>query len=106
MSYSFQVKKATKAEALEGVSAELKKVRDSQPVHMKDEAAAVAAARALVGLLADDDTQDVEVRLTGSISSATGVSEVSLNVGARLVSRKAAEKPAEAPSYKPPPSRR
>jgi hypothetical protein len=68
MSYSFQVKAATKAEAKAAVEAEFDKVVEQQPEHARDKAAALANANASIDLLADDDTQDVSVSCNGYIS--------------------------------------
>lgn len=74
MSYSFQVRGSTKAEAIEKVKAEMAKVVEVQPVHAADQAQAVAAAESFVALLPDDDARDVTVSLSGSVSSsATGL---------------------------------
>jgi len=67
MSYSFNVRAASKAAALAAVSVELDKVVTQQPVHAADRAAAEAAAVAQVNLLVDDDTRDVSVSVSGSL---------------------------------------
>lgn len=68
MSYSFNVKAATKAEAKAAVEAEFDKVLDNQPEHARDKAAALANANAVIDLLADDETRDVGVSCNGYIS--------------------------------------
>ncbi len=68
MSYSFQVRAATKALALAAVQAEFAKVVAQQPVHVRDEAAVIANAVSVVGLVADDDTKDVVVTVNGYLS--------------------------------------
>lgn len=69
MSYSFQVKGATKAEARAAAVAELDKVVDAQPVHAKDRDAALANIDgALAALGSDgDDKRDVALSCNGSV---------------------------------------
>lgn len=67
MSYSFTVRGANKAEAISAVSAELDKVAVGQPVHAADKAQALAAAETFINLIADEDTRDVSVSVSGSI---------------------------------------
>jgi hypothetical protein len=66
MSYSIGFTVATKAIAKERVIAEMDNVVAQQPVHVKDQASAVAAAHAFIDLLADDDTKDIQVIMHGS----------------------------------------
>lgn len=92
MSYSFSVKGATKAEALEKVAAEMAKVVQNQPVHSNDEAHARAVATTFVGLLEDDATRDVTVSVNGLIwvtgaTTTTGIRTVGVGVSASLVDR-------------------
>lgn len=68
MSYSFQVKAATKADAKALVEEEFEKVVRHQPCHARDKAAAIANANAVIDLLADDDTMDVSVFCHGYVS--------------------------------------
>lgn len=68
MSYSFSVKAATKAEAETKVRDELVKVVTSQPIHKRDCDQAFNAAETFIRLLADDDTRDVYVSVSGSLS--------------------------------------
>lgn len=68
MSYSFEVKAATKFEAREAVSRELDKVVKAMPDHQRDRPAITAAADALIDLLEHDETtRDVGVRVSGSL---------------------------------------
>lgn len=67
MSYSFQVRGTSKAEALEKVKTELGKVVVAQPVHAVDEHQAFATAERFVALLADDADRDVCVSVNGSV---------------------------------------
>ena len=91
MSYSFNVRGATKSEALGKVEAEMAKVVQSQPVHQKDEGQARAAAAAFVGMLRDDETRDVTVSVSGWLSwSESGIQGASVNVSASIVDREKA----------------
>lgn len=68
MSYSFTVRKPTKAEAKAEVAAQFSEVVNSQPIHERERAAALALADTFVDLLADDETKDVTVHVSGSLS--------------------------------------
>lgn len=67
MSYSFNVRAATKVEAKNNVATELAKVVANQPTHAHDQAQAQAAADAFIDLLPDDDAKDVSVSVNGSM---------------------------------------
>ncbi|MET4190686.1 MULTISPECIES: hypothetical protein [unclassified Bradyrhizobium] len=54
MSYSFNVKAASKDEAKAVVAAEFDKVVSQQPIHARDKAAALANANAVIDLLAPE----------------------------------------------------
>jgi hypothetical protein len=79
MSYSFNVKAATKAEAKAAVAAKFDEVVALQPVHAKDRDAALANAGALIDLLADDENRDVSVGCSGYVawSGADGEEQIS-----------------------------
>lgn len=70
MSYSIQIKAATKAAALALVAVEVDKVIDQQKqtVHTRDRAQILANAEAVVDLLHDDETKDVSVSCNGYLS--------------------------------------
>lgn len=68
MSYSFSVKAATKAEAVQKIAEELAKVVQQQPEHAADTPHARNAAEAFVNTLHDDADQDVSVSVSGSLS--------------------------------------
>lgn len=68
MSYSFSVKEATKGAAIDAVYYELNKVADRDPIHRADVPAAMAAAAGFINTLADDDTMDIAVSMSGSVS--------------------------------------
>lgn len=67
MSYSFNVRAATKGEAKAKVSAELDKVVLTQPAHAADRDAAQALADSFIDLVLDDPTQDIYVQAHGSV---------------------------------------
>lgn len=69
MSYSFSVRGASKAEALEKVIAEFDKVVASQPIHTKDRAQATEVAKNFVAVLSDPtERQGVSISVSGSLS--------------------------------------
>lgn len=68
MSYSFTVRAATKAIALQLVASNLDKVVADQPSHAADRDQALAAATAFVGMVADDESRDVVVSVNGWLS--------------------------------------
>lgn len=89
MSYSFSVRAATKAEASEKVAAELASVVASQPVHEADSKQAQAAADGFIGVIRDDETQDILVSVSGSVSwsGASDINSASVNVNAYLAAK-------------------
>lgn len=83
MSYSFQVKAPTKAEAVQAVTAKFDEVVKQQPVHARDRDAVLANAGCVINLLADDDSKDVIVSVNGYVSWASGTAdEAKLNSAA------------------------
>jgi hypothetical protein len=95
MSYSFTVRGATKAEALEKVKEQLEGVVQGQPFHLVDQGPALAAAEAFVGILDEDEGKDVVVAVNGSVSWTQGgddpkFSHASVGVNASLVTKEAA----------------
>lgn len=68
MSYSFNIRAATKAAAKAMVAAELDKVVNSQAVHARDRDQAQAAADAFIDTLDEDDSKDVTVAISGYLS--------------------------------------
>lgn len=91
MSYSFNVRASTKAEAKSKIAAELEKIAVSQPSHAADRAQAQAAAEAFVDVLAEDADRDVQVAVNGWLSwSESGVfTSACVGVTASLVNREA-----------------
>lgn len=70
MSYSFNVRAATKAEAKEAVKVEFGRVLDFQPEHERDLAVATQHADAVIDLLGDEtpDGYEITVSCNGYIS--------------------------------------
>lgn len=91
MSYSFNVKGASKSEAIDMVRAKMRDIAVQQPVHNKDQLHVVATAKTFIDMLEDDEAKDVQVSVNGSISTTeNGVSNVAVSVSAHLVQRTAA----------------
>ena len=94
MSYSFSVRGVNKEEAMERVAAVLDEVVAGQPIHARDREAALAAVSAFVNVLPVDETRDVSVYVSGSVSW-TGLSpnesimSAGVNVSASLVAKEA-----------------
>lgn len=93
MSYSFNVRAASKALAKVAVAAEFDKVVAIQPVHAQDRAQAIGNANAIIDLLVDDDTQDISVNCYGSVGwnwvegadeSSVPLTSVGVGASARL----------------------
>lgn len=91
MSYSFNVKGASKSLALAAALASLDNVARTQPCHSVDVAAAKANAEAAAGLLPEDPEKDVSISCSGYIGgtwnadgqSVQTLSEVSISVTVR-----------------------
>ncbi len=96
MSYSFSVRGATKAAALEVFAAEFAKVVAQQASHARDEGLANSQAKAFAELLTDDASKDVEIRVSGSLGGPwsdgdyTAITHAGCSVSAGLVDRPAA----------------
>lgn len=87
MSYSFNTRSKSKAEARVAVSAAFDKVVDGQPVHAKDRVQAQAAAFSYIDLLADED-RDVIANVYGSITyTDDGIRSVNVNVSVQNATR-------------------
>ena len=66
MSYSFSARVATKDEARAKVASELEQYLHHQPQHReRDQVQTIA--NAFIDLLADDDTQDIQIQIHGSV---------------------------------------
>jgi len=85
MSYSFSVKGATKAEAIEAANKKFDETEAAQPVHALDMAAAKAATAMFTNLLADDAKCDTVLSVNGSVYVPTeGPRQVSITINAGL----------------------
>ena len=85
MSYSFSVKGATKADAIEAANSKFDEVQAQQPVHALDMAAAKTATAAFTNLLGDDDKCDTALSVNGSVYvPAEGPRQVSITINAGL----------------------
>lgn len=90
MSYSFNGRAATKAEAKVAIAAEFDKVVAGQPIHKGDRDAAQAAAFAFVDILEDNDQKDYTFSCYGSVSynSDTGIiTNANMSATAGMVSK-------------------
>lgn len=84
MSYSFNVRGASKAEALALVSSELDKVVEVQPIHEADRAKALTVVESFMELIEDIDGHAVSVSVSGYLSAVDGAlrnASVNVNVG-------------------------
>lgn len=69
MSYSFNVRAASKAAAIAAVAAKLDEVEASQPSHGLDKGPALATASAFIHTLADpEENQEISVSVNGALS--------------------------------------
>lgn len=68
MSYSFGITAATKEEAKQRVAEEFEKTIAMFPIHARDKTAVLANAAAIIDQLADDDTRDITVTVSGYLS--------------------------------------
>ena len=87
MSYSFQFKADTKAEAGFKIALELDNVVLAQPTHAADRDAAVDAARAFVAILKEPaEGECIGVSMTGSLSwrDADTFTGASVNISAYI----------------------
>lgn len=93
MSYSFQIRAATKALALLAVAAKLDEVAVQQKCHERDKTQALATAEAFISLVDEDETKDVAVSMNGSLSGVwegsdvTTITSAAVNVSAGLATR-------------------
>lgn len=95
MSYSLNFKAANKAEAKAKVATELDKAAQAQSCHERDKAQAQAAADAFIDLLVEDESKDVVVSMSGSLtgswtgSDVTRITGASVSVNAGLADKEA-----------------
>ena len=88
MSFSFNVRGATKAEVIEKVKQNLNAVVSQQPVHAEDQAHAQAAAEAFIGMVVENETKDILVSVNGSVwSSEAGIQQVGFGVNVHLADK-------------------
>lgn len=93
MSYSFNIRAATKAQALTDVALKFDEIVAMQACHARDKGAALAAASAMVGLLDDDESRDVVVGMSGYLSGqwvghdVASISCAAVSVNASLMSK-------------------
>lgn len=93
MSYSFGLRAASKTALLALVAAKMDEIAAQQVCHERDKAPALAAAEAFVGQLTEDDTRDVSITMSGSLtghwegSDVTRVTGANVSVSAYLVDR-------------------
>ena len=87
MSYSFNVRAATKAAAIAMVAEKMAEVVASQPIHEADQAPVQAVAETFILLVRDDETQDISVSVNGTVSSYgvdTGLTSAGVGVADTL----------------------
>jgi len=95
MSYSFSVRKPTKAEAIVAAHEEFDKIVKAQPIHAHDIGTALSAANGAIQHLPDDEARDVLVSMSGSVAirgtypDDYKLAGVTTNVNAALVDRDA-----------------
>lgn len=93
MSYSFTVTANDKVEALQKIEIEMGNVVRTQVAHKRDQAQALAVAKAFLGLLEDDKSKSVAVSMNGSLmgtwdgNDLTRVNSASISVSAWLINR-------------------
>ena len=86
MSFSFNVRAATKAAVFEAASVELERVIAQQPVHATDRPAIEAAIAKHVDLFGSPGDSDISLSVSGSIGIVDGaVKSVNVSVHVWLV---------------------
>ena len=84
MSYSFTVTAPDKESAFMAVCREWDKVEAAQSCHLRDRAAALAAAKGMLDVLTDDGMQDVVVAMSGHLTGRWSGTDVTTVTGAGL----------------------
>ncbi len=69
MSYSFNARGATKAQAIEAALAKFDEIAAADATQAPARKAVAASVKSVVGQLADDDTHDVHVTVSGYVIS-------------------------------------
>lgn len=91
MSYSFHIKAADKASAVEQVKSEFERIRTSQPAHDADAEQAIAACEAFLGVIHDPagDGEEILLNVHGSIShmGERGVKVAQIGINAQVASK-------------------
>lgn len=91
MSYSFQLRAASKAAAKAAVRSQFDIIAAQQVCHQRDRAQAEATADAFVDVLADKDGKEIQINMSGSLtgqwsgSDVVDVTGANVNVSAYLV---------------------
>ena len=75
MSYNFTITDTDKGAALNAVWERLNDVATTQPSHRLDLSALQAVSRAVIMALADDQSQDVQVVMSGWVNARGNLSE-------------------------------
>lgn len=68
MSYSFNVRAATKEGAIDAATAKFREVIESQPIHTRDEHAVAAGVAQVVAVITADESKDISVSVNGYVS--------------------------------------
>lgn len=84
MSYSFQLRAATKTALIDAVAAKMDEIVGQQACHTIDRAQAIAAATSFVQLLPDDASQDVSITMSGYVAGEWAQNELSRLTGASV----------------------
>ena len=91
MSYSFTIRAATKTQAKTDVALKFDEMALQQACHARDRAQALGAAFDSIDLLDDDESKDIVVNMSGSLTGLWQGSDViciqgaNVSVGAGLV---------------------
>lgn len=84
MSYSFTITAPNKDLALRAVLKEWDKVESAQSCHQRDRTAVLGAAEGMLNVLVADETQDVVVAMSGSLTGKWSGTDVTTVTGAGL----------------------
>jgi copper(I)-binding protein len=93
MSYSFSIRAATKAAAKAALAQRMAATAVAQACHARDLVPAINAGGAFIDLLADDESKDVVVNMSGSLmgkwegSDVVHCENINLSVSAGLAER-------------------
>lgn len=88
MSFSFQVRGATKQEVMDLVTAKLTEICKIQADHKLDSGPVLGAVEEFVELLVDDPSKDIQVAVRGSLwNSTVGIVQTGVGIDAQLVTK-------------------